>query len=162
MPSGAGCMESLDPGLCDGRLLHLPPDLPRIAVVSQNRSHLLVWLVCIAVLVMRIGAVHMHFCADGSEPPVSLHVGDDGIHDLDHPKGVGVNAFVSDSDMSVAGDALVKKLDVGVDLPPLAIAFTLLLFVVATVRSVRFDWGPSFVRISDPTLLRPPLRGPPV
>ena len=104
----------------------------------------------------------MHFCADGSEPPISMHIGDDGIHDLDHPKGVGVSALVSDSDLSVAGDALVKKFDVGVDLPILAIAFALLLFVVATVRSVRFDRGPLFVRVSDPTLLRPPLRGPPV
>lgn len=147
--------------VCDRLPLNPPPNHPRIRAMSRSRSQLLVWLVCIAVLVMRIGAVHMHFCADGSEPPVSVHIGDDGIHDLDHPKGVGVNAFVSDSDMSVAGDALVKKFDVSVDLPAMAIAFTLLLFVVALVRSVRFDWGPSFVRISDPTLLRPPLRGPP-
>jgi len=63
--------------------------------------------------------------------------------------------------MSVPGDVLVKKFDTGVDLSAIAVGFTLLLFFVALVRSVRVDWGPLFVRISDPTQLRPPLRGPP-
>lgn len=110
---------------------------------------------------MRVGAVHVHFCADGSEPAASVHVGDDGIHDLDHPKGVGLDSTLSDSDLSVPGDTLVKKFDTDFDLPTIAVAFTLLLFFVAVVRSVPVDWGPSLVRVSDPTRLRPPLRGPP-
>jgi hypothetical protein len=110
---------------------------------------------------MRVGAVHVHFCADGSEPAASVHVGDDGIHDLDHPKGVGLDSALSDSDLSVPGDTLVKKFDTDFDLPTIAVAFTLLLFFVAVVRSVPVDWGPLLVRISDPTQLRPPLRGPP-
>jgi hypothetical protein len=110
---------------------------------------------------MRVGAVHVHFCADGSEPVASVHVGDTGLDDLDHPKGVGVDSAVSDSDMSVPADILVKKFGGGFDLATMAVAFALLLFLVAVVRSVPVDWGPSLVRVSDPTQLRPPLRGPP-
>jgi hypothetical protein len=110
---------------------------------------------------MRVGSVHVHFCADGNEPAASVHVGDHGLDDLDHPKGVGVDSAFSDSDLSVSGDILLKKFATDFDLPTLAVAFTLLLFFVAIVRSVPVDWGPSLVRISDPTQLRPPLRGPP-
>lgn len=129
--------------------------------MSRSHSKLLVWLVCITLVVMRVGAVHVHFCADGNEPVASVHVADNGLHDLDHPKGAGVDSSLSDSDMSVPGDVLVKKFDTGVDLSAIAVAFTLVLFFVALLRSVRVDWGPLFVRISDPTQLRPPLRGPP-
>jgi hypothetical protein len=90
-----------------------------------------------------------------------VHLGDSGLDDFDHPKGAGLDAAVSDSDLSVSGDILVKKFDADLDLQTIAAAFTLLLFFVAVVRSVPIDRGPSFVRISDPTQLRPPLRGPP-
>ncbi|MBS0419660.1 MAG: hypothetical protein JSR66_18265 [Proteobacteria bacterium] len=130
--------------------------------MSRSHSKLLVWLICITLVVMRVGAVHVHFCADGNEPAASVHVGDAGIDDLDHPRGIGVDSALSDSDMSVPADVLVKKFDnSGVDLPTMALAFALVLFLVVCVQSVPVDWGPLFVRISDPTQLRPPLRGPP-
>lgn len=110
---------------------------------------------------MRVGGVHVHFCADGNEPAASVHVGDDGLDDRDHPKGAGVDASIFDSDMSASGELLVKKFDLAVDLPAAAVAFALLLFFVAIVRSVPVDWGPVRLRVSDPTQLRPPLRGPP-
>jgi hypothetical protein len=111
------------------------------------------------LVIMQVGAVHVHFCADGSEPVSSVHVGDNGLDDLDHPKGAGVDAATSDSDMSLPADILIKK--VGADLVMLTVGFALLLFLVAVVRSVPVDWGPALIRISDPTRLRPPLRGPP-
>jgi hypothetical protein len=134
---------------------------PQNGRVSQPRSKLLVWLLCIALVVMRVGGVHVHFCADGSEPAASLHVADTGLDDLDHPQGIGVDSSVSDSDMSVPADILLKKLGGDFDLATMAVAFTLLLFIVAVVRSVPVDGGPSLVRVSDPTQLRPPVRGPP-
>jgi hypothetical protein len=134
------------------------PRSPHNAPVSRSHSKLLVWLVCIALVIMRVGGVHVHFCADGNEPAASVHVGDSGLDDLDHPKGVGVDASVFDSDMSVSGDVLVKKFGLDFDLPTIAAALTLLL---AIVRSVPVDRGPQLVRVSDPTRLRPPLRGPP-
>lgn len=138
------------------------PHSPHNAWVSRSHSKLLVWLICIVLVVMRVGGVHVHFCADGNEPAASVHVGDSGLDDLDHPKGAGVDASVFDSDMSASGDVLVKKFGLDFDLPTLAAAFTLLLFFVAMVRSIPVDRGPSLVRVSDPTRLRPPLRGPPV
>jgi hypothetical protein len=135
------------------------PQSPHNAQVFRSHSKLLVWILCIALVVLRVGAVHVHFCADGNEPATSVHLGDNGLDDLDHPKGVGLDASVFDSDLSVSGDFLVKNLDF--DLPTIAAAFTLLLFFVAIVRIVPADWGPALVRISDPTRLRPPLRGPP-
>ena len=137
------------------------PQSPHNAQVSRSHSKLLVWLVCITLVVMRVGGVHVHFCADGNEPAASVHVGDSGLDDLDHPKGAGVDASVFDSDMSVSGDVLVKKFGLDSDLSATAAAFTLLLFFLAIVRSVPVDWGPSLVRVSDPTQLRPPVRGPP-
>jgi hypothetical protein len=110
---------------------------------------------------MRVGAVHVHYCADGNEPAASVHVGDSGLHDLDHPKGAGLDASVFDSDMSASGDVLIKKFDVDLDVPSIVAAFTLLLFLVGIVRAIPFDWGPALVRVSDPTKLRPPVRGPP-
>ena len=130
--------------------------------MTPSHSKLLVWILCFALVVMRVGSVHVHFCADGNEPAASVHVGDAGLDDLDHPKSAGVDAAFSDSDMSVSGDILLKKWASDADLGTLAVTFALLLFLVAIVRSVPVDRGPSLVRISDPTRLRPPLRGPPV
>jgi hypothetical protein len=131
------------------------------AAVSRSHSNLLIWFLCIALVVLRVGGVHVHFCADGNEPAASVHVGDSGLDDLDHPKGAGLDSAFSDSDMSVSGDVLVKKFDADFDLPMIAAALTPLLFFVAVVRSVPVDSGPLLVRISDPAQLRPPLRGPP-
>ena len=141
--------------------LESSPRSPHNADVSRSHSKLLVWLVCIALVVLRVGGVHVHFCADGNEPAASVHLGDSGLDDLDHPKGAGVDASFFDSDMSVSGDVLVKKFGLDFDLPAIAAAFTLLLFFLVIVRSVPVDRGPLLVRVSDPTQLRPPLRGPP-
>jgi hypothetical protein len=130
--------------------------------VSRSQSKLLVWLLCIALVVMRVGAVHIHFCADGSEPAASVHVGDTGLDDLDHPRGSGVDSAFSDSDLSVSGDILLKKWAADADLASITVAFALLLCLVAIVRSVPVNRGPLLVRVSDPFQLRPPLRGPPV
>lgn len=130
--------------------------------MSRSHSKWLVWFLCVALVVLRVGAVHVHFCADGHEPSASVHVGDSGIHDLDHPKGNGIDKSLPDSDLSVPGDTLIKSLDGAFDLPALAVTLSLILFFVAVLRSVPVDFGPQLVRISGPTSLRPPLRGPPV
>src|SRR4051794_41582430 len=102
---------------------------------------------------MRVGAVHVHFCADGSEPVASVHVGDTGLDDLDHPKGIGVDSAISDSDMSVPGDILVKKFGGDFDPATMAVAFALLLFFVAGGALGPCGRGPCSRRASFP----PPL-----
>ena len=148
---------------CDSPLgLNLRPLALTMIEMSRSRSTALIWLVCVALLVMRIGTVHVHFCADGSEPAASLHIGDDGIHDLDHPRGDTTDTRSTDTDVSVAGDALLKNLAGDVDLPAITIAAAILLFVVTVSRSLVPRFEPPLVRIADPFRLHPPLRGPPV
>jgi len=129
--------------------------------LPRKHRHILIWLICIAVLVMRVGAAHVHLCLDGSEPAVSLHFADSGVHDLDHPNDPGTNPAESDSDVSVPGDALIKSAVADADVPLLAVSLYLILLLVRVTRSVRVDWDPPLVRSSTRTHIRPPLRGPP-
>lgn len=117
----------------------------------------LIALLCLA-LVARVGGAHLHLCLDGSEPPVSLHLSDSGVHHADESS----SATHTDQDIAVGAEALVKKSSGDLDLPALAFVLALLLFFVALSRDVL----PAF--LSPPRLsparvrLRPPLRGPPV
>jgi hypothetical protein len=125
------------------------------------QRNVFVWMLCITMLVMRIGGAHIHVCLDGSEPPASLHIGDNGIHDQHHPSGAHVDAAEWDSDVSVPGDALVKNLTGDVDLPTLAATLCLLLFIVPLLRIFTRYLDPPLVRISGRSQLLPPPRGPP-
>jgi hypothetical protein len=129
--------------------------------LPRKYRHLLIWLVCITVLVMRVGAAHVHLCLDGSEPAVSLHFADSGVHDLDHPNDAGMNPAESDSDVSVPGDALIKSGVGDADIPLLAVSLYLILLLVPVTRPLRVDWDPPQVRSAARTQIRPPLRGPP-
>ena len=120
--------------------------------VSRPRDkRWLIAVLCLGLVVLRVGGVHLHLCLDGSEPPVSYHVADSGVHHLDeHDAGESH----SDRDMALADDVLVKK-------PAKAQDSLLLLFLVS--RST----GPRPAADAPPRLrrpyswLRPPLRGPP-
>jgi hypothetical protein len=37
-------------------------------VLAAKTPTRLIWLICITVLVMRVGAAHVHLCLDGREP----------------------------------------------------------------------------------------------
>src|SRR6266702_8877725 len=116
--------------------------------LPRKHRHILISLICIAVLVMRVGAAHVHLCLDGSEPAVSLHFADSGVHDLDHPNDPGTNPAESDSDVSVPGDALIKSAVADADVPLLAVSLYLILLLVRVTRSVRVYWYPPLVRSS--------------
>lgn len=115
------------------------------------------WLLAIVVLAVRVGDAHLHFCADGQEQALALHVADvPGQHHSDEAGGH------DDRDLDVSGPTLLKKaagsdeLDLG---PAVAIALLLLLPVVRQIApggaSTSIPYAPLF-------LLRPPLRGPPL
>ncbi len=118
---------------------------------------LLTVLLCVAVVVLRIGGTHLHLCFDGSEPPVSLHLPDSGLHHGEE----SATATHADQDVSIGAEALVKKSSVTLDVAALAFVFALLLFFLPRLRSplpdafLPFRTSPARVR------LRPPLRGPP-
>jgi hypothetical protein len=119
-------------------------------------------LVCVAVLVLRIGGAHLHLCFDGSEPPVAMHLGDSGVHHADEAAGLesGSNEH-ADRDIGIGADALVKKPTGSIEIPLLAVLFGLLLFYVARRRDVLPVYLPPFLLTPARAHLRPPLRGPP-
>ena len=126
-----------------------------------KHRRVLIWLLCITIVVMRVGAVHIHFCQDGTEPPVSLHVADSGIDDRDHPSQNGTLHGDTDSSVSVPGDALLKGSITDADMPMLAATLGLLLFLLPVFRPVRANWDTPVVRTPTRSWILPPLRGPP-
>jgi hypothetical protein len=114
------------------------------------------WLLAIAVLVVRVGDAHLHFCADGQEQRMALHVSDTaGQHHGDEARS-GHN----DRDVDVSPPAFVKKVG-GPDELHLAPVLAFVLLVLPVVR--RLEPAPARVsNVFKPVfLLRPPLRGPP-
>jgi hypothetical protein len=125
---------------------------------SSTRVRLFVIAICLAVLAPRIVGAHLHLCLDGSEPPLSYHVADSGIH---HAEEHGAGESHSDRDMQVGGDVLAKKSTHDQDAAALWFVFALLLFLLAPARRIVPTADPPRLR-SVFSWLRPPLRGPPV
>jgi len=122
------------------------------------RSRLLIVTLCVAVAVLRVAGFHLHLCLDGSEPPVSMHLEDAGVHHLDESGAVETH---TDRDLAIASDVVVKKPVDTLDLSVLGVLCALLLFLLAHPREFHaFSLLPAPVR-SARTRLRPPLRGPP-
>ena len=123
---------------------------------SPHKLRLVIALLCVALVAMRIGGVHLHLCLDGGEPPIALHMSDAGLHHADEP-----GTAHADHEVALGADALVKKPFGGLELPMVGFTFALLLFVLTHAR----DPLPEFftpLRLSPARAhLRPPLRGPP-
>jgi hypothetical protein len=123
-----------------------------------NRPRFLIAFVCVAMVVLRVGGLHIHMCLDGSEPPMSFHVEDSGVHHLDE---VATADAHEDRDLAIASDLVIKKPFGDLDLSLLAAFGALLLFLLARPREL-LAFAPLPVRVrSARTRLRPPLRGPP-
>ena len=124
---------------------------------SLFKSHpLMTAVLCIALLIVRVGGAHLHLCFDGSEPPVSYHAFEDGsAHELP-----GVDVTHQDADIALAGDLLSKFGKDLIDLPLLLSIAVMLWLVPRPGRTFGFFRS---VRIAhdSPSLLLPPLRGPP-
>jgi len=125
-----------------------------------SRPHAKRWLIaalCLALVVLRVGGVHLHLCLDGSEPPVSYHVADSGVHHLDeHDAGESH----SDRDMALADDLLLKKPAKVLDSLLVLFTFCMLLFLVHATGPRPSPGAPPRLRHLF-SWLRPPLRGPP-
>jgi hypothetical protein len=120
----------------------------------------LIGVLCLALLVLRVGGVHLHLCFDGSEPPLSYHLADSGVHHLDEDHLAGEPH--SDRDLELAADLTVKK-SFNDSLAPFAVfALALLLFWVAPGRGERPRAREPIPSFRDFRWRRPPLRGPPL
>lgn len=114
----------------------------------------LLTLLCVLLLVVRFAGMHLHLCLDGQSPPVSIH-----WVDVD-PDRAGLQVPHHDYDESISAVAASKVSTFGQDGPVLLIAAVLLL---ALPRLIRIP-PPSYAAVYPPlapSLLRPPVRGPP-
>jgi hypothetical protein len=113
-------------------------------------------LLCALLLSARAGGAHLHLCFDGSEPPVSFHAFDIGMHH-DEPQNADPH---QDRDVGVLGQVLAKLLTLDLDLPPALVAAVIALFLVPAARILPRSTAPGAALDAAP-FLRPPLRGPP-
>lgn len=126
-----------------------------MSIRTPLRSWLLT-LICVSLLMVRVGGTHLHLCFDGSEPPASFHLLDDG----EHHEAPGASAPHLDTDVALGGELLSKAQKSGFDLP-LLLLVAAFLWALAQ-RPIRFAPRLSqFPVYSQPAFLRPPLRGPP-
>ena len=125
--------------------------------LPHARTRSIIVIMCLALVALRVGGVHLHLCLDGSEPPVSYHLADSGIHHDEHPAG----ETHSDRELAAAEDLLLKKPGASFDTSMLVFALALLLFLVVNSRVARLDDEPPRRRPQAFAWLRPPLRGPP-
>lgn len=117
----------------------------------------LLMLLCAALLLMRSGA-HLHLCFDGSEPPVTVHGNDYGQHHID----AGVDAAHQDADVLIAGSAMTRSDNTGVDSVPVFLVAALLLWIFSQTFNPFGLVSRRIVVHLLPRYSRPPLRGPPL
>lgn len=114
-------------------------------------------LLCIAVLVGRVGGAHVHLCLDGNEPPSDLHVFDLGQH---HDAADSREPH-HDVDVALVGDLIAKsKLQWQLPVALLA-ALVLLLELLHRSRQLPARQRARPFLPPPPLFLRPPLCGPP-
>lgn len=114
-------------------------------------------LFCALLLSMRAGGSHLHLCLDGSEPPVSFHAFEVGVHH-DDPLA---DAPHQDTDIGVSGQILGKFLTPDLDLPPVLLTALIGLLLLRSPRQ-RPQFAEPRAAIAAALYLRPPLRGPPL
>lgn len=112
----------------------------------------LVLLLGFALLLTRVVGTHLHFCFDGQEAPVAVHIADGESHHDGHQGGDididDASAASKPSQQSLASLALF-----------IAAAFLWLVLVPRPAAPVFVAVAPP--RRKLPHVLRPPLRGPP-
>jgi hypothetical protein len=112
-------------------------------------------LVLVALIAARLSDAHLHFCLDGQEAPVALHMADGALHNDAHH----VDDEHADRDVDLLESAFAKK--TGSDAKVFVLALICVLLLSAVTRSERIPISQRWVPFFDPLRLRPPLRGPP-
>lgn len=127
-------------------------------MLRDSRLHhpWLLTLLCVMLLMVRVGGAHLHLCFDGGEPPVSMHLMDHGLHH----GAPGMDAQHQDTDIAVAGEVLAKFTKLSLDLPVLLVAALLVWSLLLAPRQPVPGYRNPF-SFSAARSLRPPLRGPP-
>ena len=123
---------------------------------DPRRQAWLLTLLCVPLLLGRVGGAHLHLCLDGKEPPSSFHLFDNGLH-----HGLSDMAVPhQDMDVAASGD-LLSKGKFEFDLPLALLAAFFLLGLPARTRQFVASPAPRAV-LAAPLCLLPPSRGPPL
>lgn len=117
-------------------------------------------MLAIALVPMRMANAHLHFCLDGQQAPVSLHVQDKPGHDHAAEHVADGHTDV-DVDFSVA-NTLAKLPGAGDDTLPVFLPLYVLAVFVPTQQHELPRQTITVVDTSVIARLRPPVRGPPV
>jgi len=120
---------------------------------ERRPSVRLLALICVTLLIGRIGEAHLHFCLDGQEPSASLHLFDSVVHH----SSAGAMTVHDDTDVAITAEPLAKK---KFDWTPLLAALAALVVFAGALRTYRVR-GPACAAPAAPAFERPPLRGPP-
>jgi hypothetical protein len=118
----------------------------------------LLWLLAIALLLVRVGEAHLHLCLDGQQQqPVAMHVEDAPTHSGLEVSSGGHN----DVDVDLSVSPWVKK--IGVDELPILVFASVLLALLLPISQATSRPAQSLVpNLAAAFSLRPPLRGPPL
>lgn len=116
------------------------------------RNTKLVFIALILWLAAGWTGAHGHFCFDGLEPPISIHLGITGEHLVDHADEQHLDM---DFDLSETPLAKLVKIDLSL---LFVVAFSLLILISSPRIYCSFYAARYIRRIAG---LRPPLRAPP-
>lgn len=127
-------------------------------MIHATRFHpLLAVLLCLALIMVRVGGAHLHLCFDGTEPPASYHAFDDSVHH----ELPDVSVMHQDADVALSGVMYSKPGKSAGDLYVLLFAIALAWTLLRRPRRLPSP-RPPLLTCSAPRLLRPYLRGPPL
>ena len=125
-------------------------------MIRAARSNVvLLTLLCVTILLARVGGAHLHLCFDGSEPPASLH-----FNEVDHQAEHHTDAEHDDLDISAVGDVVTKSGLSSLDLPALLLVVLLLSLLTTLYKPAHTR--PAHAFAASPPFLLPPSRGPPL
>ena len=124
---------------------------------SAYRRNISWCLLALMLVIVRIADAHAHLCADGKEPPVSIHLGACGVHPCDDGQA---NDHAGDKNVQIGGDVVLKKAP-SLEHPwmPAFVAFVFDFTAPRSNETILVE--PLTIRVAAATYLRPPLRGPP-
>ncbi len=124
---------------------------------SAYRRNISWCLLALMLAIVRIADAHAHLCADGKEPPASIHLGACGIHPCDGDRS---SEHSGDKNVQISADFVLKKApSLDHSWMPAFVAFA---FDFTAPRSNEIILNePLTIRVAAAAYLRPPLRGPP-
>jgi hypothetical protein len=123
-------------------------------MIRSRAQSVILAVLCVVVLLPRLGGLHLHLCLDGSAPPVAFHVSDISGDELIP----GTDEAHQDQTVDVSNPVLGKVWPPGLDGVLFLIVAVLLLISRGHLMlpALRASLVPR-----PPLFLRPPLRGPP-